>query len=181
MTKRRKAKNPSLKKELNLKSRIDYIETEYIDGVYDEKGNQLIRPLNEEEKAWLDKFYSESVGAAFSKSDNIHKTLSKEEKNRLKKRIKQLRERVSELRKDYNGHILRLKEIKVEVSKIQEDIEKINKNNGTKICYDANNQRNRCVFNKAKITNNLVPLRDNLHPDCYIDWELVMFHEANLD
>lgn len=66
-TKRSKAKYPALKKDLNLRSRRDYIEPEYINGVYDENGRQVIRALTAEEKEWLNKFYEETVVTSFKK------------------------------------------------------------------------------------------------------------------
>ena len=41
---------PALQPKFNLKSRQDYMDTEYVNGVYDKEGNQLIRPLDEKEK-----------------------------------------------------------------------------------------------------------------------------------
>jgi len=52
-----------LKKELNLKSRRDYIETDYTNGVYNEDGSVAMRKLTEEEKDWLNMFYMEVVNA----------------------------------------------------------------------------------------------------------------------
>lgn len=52
---------------MNLKSRRDYIEPEYVDGVCDENGKRVIRPLNEEEKAWLNKFYQETIITTFKR------------------------------------------------------------------------------------------------------------------
>lgn len=52
-----------LQRDKNLKSRRYFIETDYIDGVYGEDGKQLLRPLNEEEKAWLNQYYKEDVCA----------------------------------------------------------------------------------------------------------------------
>ena len=38
---RLKAKYPALKKKYNLKMRQDYIETDYVNGVYDSDGNMI--------------------------------------------------------------------------------------------------------------------------------------------
>jgi len=53
-----------LQREKNLKSRRYFIDTDYIDGVFNEEGKQVIRGLNEEEKAWLNQFYKEDVCAS---------------------------------------------------------------------------------------------------------------------
>lgn len=53
-----------LKRSKNLKHRRYNIETEYIDGVRDQDGNEVMRPLTREEKEFLNKFYKETVNAA---------------------------------------------------------------------------------------------------------------------
>lgn len=70
-SKRSRTKYPSLKKELNLKNRQELIDYDYIN------------KLNDEEKAWLDKFTDEYVNASFTKtkggaysSKNLHKKAS---------------------------------------------------------------------------------------------------------
>lgn len=65
MSRRSDAKYPALNPKLNLKGRRDYIEAEYVNGVYDENGKKVIRALNAEEKEWLNKFYQESVITSF--------------------------------------------------------------------------------------------------------------------
>lgn len=53
-----------LQRDKNLKSRRYFIDTDYIDGVYNEDGTQAMRGLNDEEKAWLNQFYKEDVCAS---------------------------------------------------------------------------------------------------------------------
>lgn len=55
MSKRSRAKHPNLKPELNLKTRSDLIDFDYLD------------KLSEEEKDWLNKFSGEFHGASFLK------------------------------------------------------------------------------------------------------------------
>lgn len=64
-TRRSKSKYPALEPKYNLKSRTDLIEVDYL------------HKLNEEEKAWLDKFNTEYVTASFSEDDedNLHSQL----------------------------------------------------------------------------------------------------------
>lgn len=69
-SKRTNAKYPALNKSLNTKFRRHYIEPDYINGVYDENGAQVIRPLNEEEIEWLNKFYSEVIVTSFNNDDD---------------------------------------------------------------------------------------------------------------
>lgn len=65
-TRRSKIKHPNLDRKYNIKARRDYIETDYIDGIYDSNGNEVMRPLTDEEKEWLDQFYKETVNANLS-------------------------------------------------------------------------------------------------------------------
>ena len=61
MAKRDKVKHPYLKHGMNTKSRKDFIEPDYVDGVVGVDGGIAIRPLNEEERDWLNKYYKEVV------------------------------------------------------------------------------------------------------------------------
>jgi hypothetical protein len=45
--------------------RKEFIETSYIRGVLNESGDQVIRPMNSEEIAWLDKFHKEFTHSTF--------------------------------------------------------------------------------------------------------------------
>jgi hypothetical protein len=67
MSRRKRAKHPALKPGLNTKGRLDYIEADYINGVRDENGVLVIRPLTEEEKDWLNQFYQETIITNFNK------------------------------------------------------------------------------------------------------------------
>lgn len=73
-SKRARAKYPALIRELNLKGRRYYIETDYINGV------GRIRALTEREKAFLNRFYEEYINAKFDKEHprkNLHTTKKK--------------------------------------------------------------------------------------------------------
>lgn len=73
---RAKYKYPALKRDLNLKSRRYYIEADYVDGVRNENDELVIRPLTEDEKAWLNKFYEETIVTKFNKDEtDFYKTV----------------------------------------------------------------------------------------------------------
>jgi len=67
-SKRSRIKNPNLSRKYNIKARRDYIETDYIDGIYSEDGKEIMRPLTDEEKGWLDQYYKEVVNANLKNS-----------------------------------------------------------------------------------------------------------------
>ena len=48
---------------MNLKSRQDYMDTNYTKGVKDASGRLVMRPLTSEEKDWLAQFYKEWLNA----------------------------------------------------------------------------------------------------------------------
>lgn len=110
-TRRQKEKYPNLKRSLNLKSRRDYVTHHiYKDGVKSVTGEGYgLRPLNENELKWLDKFEGEYTNASVARQSD-------------KKAIKKQFHNTVELTKD---------------------------------CTDRNNQRNRCLLNRAKSTNNI--------------------------
>lgn len=72
MSRRKQTKYPNLNPGLNLKKRTEVIETDYVNGVRNEKGEMVIRPLNEDEKAWLDKFYKEYINGEKLDDDSLH-------------------------------------------------------------------------------------------------------------
>lgn len=63
---------PELKPTMNLKGRQDYMDVEYVDGVYDKHGNQVIRKLTDDEKDFLAQFYKERLNADRSNSEHYH-------------------------------------------------------------------------------------------------------------
>lgn len=46
--------------------RKEFIESSYVSGVYNDEGQQVIRPLNAEEKQFLDQYYKEYVHGTFN-------------------------------------------------------------------------------------------------------------------
>lgn len=52
--------------------RKDFIEADYVNGVDDPRtGEQVIRPMNSEEIAWLSQFYSETEHGNFAKTEEM--------------------------------------------------------------------------------------------------------------
>lgn len=61
-------KRPELNPKMNLKGRQDYMDVDYVDGVFDNNGNELMRGLTDKEKDWLAQFYKEWLNADKTKS-----------------------------------------------------------------------------------------------------------------
>lgn len=179
-SKREKSKYPALNKGVNLNSRKDYIEPDYVDGVFDEDGNQIIRPLNESEKEWLNQFYEETVVTNFYHDPELRKL------NRYKKAIiedsivKDLQTQVKELQKAEKPDKKRIRELKEiirltkkqneetyaeELEYIEEELQELREDKllypdkeDHKQFYNDNNARNACLFNKSRITGKLIGL-----------------------
>lgn len=76
-TQRRKSKKfPALELRTNTMTRQEYMDAHrYMNGVKNPKGEEVIRPLTEEEKEWLNKFYSEYYNASLKRDgSDLHDT-----------------------------------------------------------------------------------------------------------
>lgn len=173
-----------MKRELNLKSREDYIEPDYVDGIRDSKGNLVIRALNENEKEFLNKFYAETIVTDFlyhpelKRLNNKKKMLVTDDSvSKLKAEVLELREegaeknktRINELKriirltKQQNAeiHFDEICEIDIEMQEIREEYLLYSDKEDHKQFYGANNARNNCLYNKIKSMSQLI----NYEPD----------------
>lgn len=166
---RRNAKQfPALEKNYNLPSRADFIEPDYVNGVYDDEGNCLIRPCTDEEKKFLNDFYSETVITDFYHHPELRRlmrkkmalvnndpnlkgikkkiksTKNKKEKSRLKAIRNEIKKQIKE------KHSETLNEIENEIREIQEKELLYSNKEMHKVFYNENNNRNNCVYNKMK-------------------------------
>jgi hypothetical protein len=88
---RDKIKNPFLEKKCTLRSRLEFLDVDHINGIYDDEGFTLIRKFTDEEKKWYNQFIGEYLNCSFHKlntftSVDIAKNkLSKKELKTLKK------------------------------------------------------------------------------------------------
>lgn len=147
VNRRSKAKYPALQKKFNLKMRQDYIEPDYINGVYDKDGNQVIRSLNHTEKEFLNKFYEETVGANF-----IHDSDLKE----INKRIKDYKRR-DHLTEEESFDLMQLQ---MEYYAKADEVLLYPDHEDQKKLYGENNARNRCLYNRSKSIGILDELND---------------------
>lgn len=176
--KRSKSKYPALAKHLNLKSRQESIEPQYINGVFDKDGKEVIRRLTEDEKAWLNQFYEETVITNFLHDPELRKLAEKKKSIVYDDIVMSLKEELKVLREDPEVNKKRINEIRkiIKLTKkqnleiYQEEIEKIeikmqevrekrllfpNKEDHKKF-YGDNNARNNCVYTKLNSMNRLV-------------------------
>lgn len=149
-TKRDSSKYPNLNKSLNTKLRRDYLDNlYYVDGVKNRGSDEhVIRPLDDSEKEWLNKFNGEYYGASFDKDDdkNLHSNRADDVT------IYNLRQDISKLRK------LAAKESDVDAARglymeLEEQLDYLREVYPKKKCQDDNNSRNRCLLNTGKATN----------------------------
>lgn len=148
-TRRDNSKYPNLDIELNTKRRRYYMDNvEYVDGVLDQDGNYSIRPLTDEEKEFLNKFNGEYYNAEFDSNDanNLHKTKVDTTV------IANIRESLSKLRAKTKRETcpVTLKSLYNEIEELTEYLQEVYPRKG---CTDANNARNRCLVNKARVDN----------------------------
>lgn len=188
-TRRNRTKYSALDRSKNLPSRKDYIEVEYINGVVDEDGNTVIRPLNKEEKEFLNKFYEETIVTNFTHNPEI-KRLTKLRREMIEDdNVNLIRQEIKQLKEDEQKNKDRLKELK-EVLKLtkKQNMEKYydkivhienelnelrekhllhpNKDQHKEF-YNQNNSRNSCIFNKKKTERRLDQLDYEIYNNEY--------------
>lgn len=173
---RKSSKYPALDGNLNLPIRRDYIETDYVNGVYDQNGKQLIRPLTDNERKFYNKFYEEVIVANFT-HDPILKKLLNDKKKLLEdstilelkeeiklnknnaKRASELRSIIKELKQsNYEKHESKMKVLEKKIKDRQKEVLLYSNKEDQLTIYQENNQRNTCLFNQLKTGNNLNPL-----------------------
>lgn len=140
-TKKERPAYNHMDKRGTVKRRQEFIETEYVDGVFDAYGNEVIRPMTAEERAWLAQFYAETEHGTFAKTEEI-RTQTK------------LLKKMLETRDEFDPQILAQRQA----------IEKLRAETGTFYVTDEerqaiwtnDNARGRDLFNLAKTSNNLV-------------------------
>lgn len=166
---------------MNLTSRKDYIEADYVKGVFDSQGKQVIRELTSKEKDFLNKFYEETIVTNFyhdpelkrlnnKKREIVEDVTIKALKNEIRKleknqeenrnRIKQLRE-IIRITKKQNEETFsdQLDELEDDMQELREKLLLYPDKEDHKIFYNENNARNACIFNKKRITGQLTDFK----------------------
>ena len=150
---KRRQKYNFLDKKGTTKTRQDYIETDYVNGVKNENGELVIRALSADEKEWLSQFISET------EHGNVNKT----------KQIKELVQERKAIRSDRfaakrKGNVEEMARLEVIIEAKTAEIEGLRtscnnfytKESDIKEITDRDNERRRDVYNTAKISDNLV-------------------------
>lgn len=141
-----------------MKTRQEFIETDYVDGVKDAHGNIVIRPLTKEETEWLSQFYAETEHGNFLKTKEIEEQtkvykaltleMKKSEKSMTSGQVLELREKIEDSYK-------KLVHLRSETNTFYPEDE------DRKEVFDRGNKRKDDLFNRAKVSGRLVTLEDD--------------------
>lgn len=157
--KRSKQEYPALDPKYNLKSRRDVLDNKYyINGVHAD-GKRVIRPLNKEEKQFLNDFNKEYYNASFSSKygyNDVHECkVDKETIDDIKAQIrdvKTLRKRI--WNKSPNTTTEEDREEAAELTRqINEMEDFLDEVHPRRMCERANNKRNYDFMTMAKASN----------------------------
>lgn len=132
--------------------RQDYIEPDYVNGVRNANGEMVIRPLNDEEKKFLNSYYEEVIGANFLYDKEL-KDLYEEMKPLKKKKV---------LTSDEKSLLDNLQD---KYHKRADEVLLYSDHEDQKKLYGENNARNRCLFNRTKSMGILDELNDSTYDE----------------
>ena len=159
---RSRTQHPALQKKFNLKMRQDYIEPDYVNGTFNAKGEQVIRPLNHEEKNFLNSFYEEVIGANF-----MHDRILKE----LHRAMKPLKAK-TDLTEEESDDLMRLQ---IEYYMRADEVLLYSDPEDQKKLYGENNARNRCLYNRTKS----IGILDELNDTTYDEFHRNVYHDKD--
>jgi len=165
---------------MNLSSRKDYIEPNYINGVFDKNGQKVIRELTPKEIEFLNQFYEETIVTNFYHDPELKRLQKKkreiiedstvqeiksevkrleENKEANRKRIRELKE-VIRITKKQNEETFsdKLANLEKDIQELREELLLYPDTEDHKLFYNENNSRNSCIFNKKRITGKLSDL-----------------------
>lgn len=151
----RKKYDPLNKKGTTL-TRRDFIETGYINGVNDPvTGEQVIRPLTAEEKAWFSQFISETEHGNFNKNKDV-----KEAEVVLRELRKDFRYAKRRADVDEMARLFPLQDAQYElVMRLREECNSFYVTDEDRHeIFDRDNERRRDIYNNAKMNDNLTML-----------------------
>lgn len=135
-----------------MKTRKDYVELDYLNGVKNENGEQVIRALTQEERDWIQRFYQETEHVNFQKTKQIQQ--EREDYKQLKKEYKELKDKFSR----------EAAELKSKIETKYKSIVELREQTGTfytedkdrQALFDRDYERRMDLFNNAKSSGNLI-------------------------
>lgn len=142
-----------LDKKGTTATRQDYIETGYVNGVKNDKGEVVIRAMSPEEKEWLSQFIAETEHGNLNKTQQIKAEVKQLKVLRSKERSAKLSGNVDEMARLFSAIEKQLQVVEGLREAInnfytsEEDVKEI---------YTRDNERRRDVYNNAKINEKLV-------------------------
>ncbi len=151
--KRRKKYNP-LNKYGAPATRKDFIETDYVNGVENDRGEQVIRPLNQYEVEWLAQFYSETEHESFVKTEEME--LVEDLYNVICRELRQAKktgattETILELKEKSEAQYKKLVQLRTETNTFYPE------DSDRREIYKKGNHRRDDIFNVAKASGKLV-------------------------
>lgn len=151
--KSRKQQYDYLNKQGTVKTRREFIEADYADGIFDSHGREVMRPLTPEEREWLSQFYAETEHCNFSKTQEIEaqEQAYKELCRELRQNKKSMSSgEVLELRQKIDASYKELVHLRSETNTFYPE------NDDRRELFTRDNDRRNDVFNRAKATNQLI-------------------------
>ena len=160
---RSKAIRPNLDFRYTIQSRHEFLDSnKYINGVRNSDGEMVIRPLNNEELDWLDKFFAGDLNASFSEYNSDMFELSEEEVtvcDNIQKELAKVRNRLAKHRK---LDVEEVRELHTRKRELQDLYYSINKKADA---YQRNNKRNQDLYGKLRCMGKLDSLEDVSNED----------------
>ena len=138
----------SLQKGGTLKTRQDFVETDYVNGVRDASGKLVMRPLTLEEREFLAQYYKEAENVNFNKTEEL-KTEQKKLRSLIQKH-KSYKEIYDEEHPKVVAQRAKVKFLREESNSLFIEDEQ------RRELFKQDNGRRSDIFNLAKHTGNLV-------------------------
>ena len=138
---------------------MDYIEPDYINGVKDDYGRVVIRPLTASEKKFLNDFYEEAIISNFEHHPEL---------KRMGKRIREIKLKDKATPEELEEYM----NLQMQYYALADEELLYSDEEDQKKIYGENNSRNRCAYNHAKASGVLVdiPVEDvEEEASAYID------------
>lgn len=161
MKRGQKKKFDYLNKNGAYSTKKDFIETDYVNGIYSEDGSEVMRALTKEEKDFLMNFYKETVHA---KPDINEKT------KKLTIRIKSAIKRYKINSKKLGKKDPYVKNVKYYINRLLKEFKKEKEKLGSLYCdffecreiYSENYKRNICAYNRISNSKGMIEDLENI-------------------